>query len=104
LEPVWQWANAHLPPKEESDSTVLIKEDSVPTEVWRAIPYKGGRPYILFYRPPEKDDWFLIIDHSGGFVSQNGIVLTFGRDIDPATTYRVKRTQSIAPHVWVFGL
>lgn len=103
LQPLRQWAEAHVPPTAGPFTTVSPDTESIPEAVWRSLPYKDIKPYFRFFSLSGDGDWMLKVDHvGGGFMPHNGLILTLGRDVDPSTTDWVRRTRFVAPHVWVF--
>lgn len=103
LGPLRQWAAAHRPPKSDFPTRASVENNSVPEEVWRTIPFHGGRPYMVFHPLSEEDDWGLIIDHSlGGFMYNHGFILILGKDIEPSENEPVISPRRVAPYLWVF--
>jgi hypothetical protein len=103
LEPLRKWATAHRPPKSEFSTHIPVENSSIPEEVWRTIPYQGGRPYLAFHSSSEEDDWILVIDHSlCGFMYHHGFALTLGKDMDPSDRGPVLHARRVAPHLWAF--
>jgi hypothetical protein len=100
LEPIRQWALSHQPPKGEEIG--WHHDADLPEEIWQLIPYKDGKPYVGFQRFPDDGDWMLVIDHSGGFVHHNGVILALGEKADPTRAGFYKRARHVAPNVWVF--